>query len=71
MMSKLFKACFGLAIFITFYFFGYVGTALIHGSLFTPAEPEEEVASLETLAELYSQRHPNATPWETCEQEVN
>ena len=46
-------------------------TALIHGSLSTPAEPAEEVASLETLAELYSQRHPNATPWETCEQEVN
>jgi hypothetical protein len=71
MMTRLFKVCFALTIFITFYFFGYVGAALIHGLLRTPEEPVEEVAGLETLAELYSQRHPYATPWETCEQEVN
>lgn len=68
-MSKLFKACFGLAIFIAFYIFGYSGTALIHGTFFQP-QPTQEI-DIGVLVELYSQRHPDATPWETCEQEVN
>jgi len=68
-MSKLFKACFGLVIFMAFYIFGYSGTALIHGTFFQP-QPTQKV-DIGVLAELYSQRHPDATPWETCEQEVN
>jgi len=68
-MSKLFKACFGTVIFIAFYIFGYSGTALIHGTFFQP-QPTQEI-DIGVLAELYSQRHPDATPWETCEQEIN
>jgi len=68
-MSKLFKACFGLVIFMAFYIFGYSGTALIHGTFLQP-QPIQEI-DIGVLAELYSQRHPDATPWETCEQEIN
>jgi hypothetical protein len=68
-MSKLFKACFGLVIFMAFYIFGYSGTALIHGTFFQP-QPTQEI-DIAGLAEFYAQQHPDATPWETCEQEVN
>jgi len=69
MMSKVFKICFGLAMFVVFYFIGWVATATIH-SYFAPADVPEQTLSIEELASAFEQQHENATPWETCEQEV-
>ena len=68
-MSKVFKICFGLAIFVVFYFIGWMETATIH-SYFAPADVPEQTLSIEELAFAFEQQHENATPWETCEQEV-
>jgi len=54
---------------MAFYIFGYSGTALVHGTFFQP-QPTQEIG-IAGLAEFYAQQHPDATPWETCEQEVN
>ena len=67
-MSRLFKVCFALAMFVVFYFIGYAGAGLIHSSV-AQSEPVSE-NSLELLTNWYSQQFSDATPWETCEQEV-
>jgi hypothetical protein len=69
MMSRLFKVCFALAVFVVFYFVGYAGAGIIHSSLAQPEPVSQD--SLELLANWHSQQFPDATPWETCEQEVN
>lgn len=35
-----------------------------------PEVPVEDGPSFEKMADWYAERHPDATPWETCEQEV-
>ena len=67
-MSRLFKMCFGLAVFIFFYVVGYAGMLMIHGMFMQP-EPSPDT-SLEALSRWHSQQYPDATPWETCEQEA-
>tara|TARA_R100000234_G_scaffold45569_1_gene27257 strand:- start:777 stop:998 length:222 start_codon:yes stop_codon:yes gene_type:complete len=69
MMTKVFKLCFTLAVFIGFYFFGYVTTALVHTHFFQPDVPEQTV-SFEELAKAFESERQEATPWETCEQEA-
>lgn len=67
-MSRLFKACFTLVMFVAFYFIGCAGAGLIHNGV-AQSEPVSE-NSLELLANWHSQQFPDATPWETCEQEI-
>ena len=69
MMTKVFKICFALAVFIAFYFIGYAATAVVHTHLFEPELPEQTL-SIDELAAAFAERHPDATPWETCEQEA-
>ena len=68
-MTKVFKVCFTLAVFIGFYFFGYVTTAVVHTHFFQPDVPEQTV-SFKELARAFESEHQEATPWETCEQEA-
>jgi Ca2+/H+ antiporter len=69
MMTKVFKVCFTLAVFIGFYFFGYVTTAVVHTHFFQPEFPEQTL-SIEEMAAAFAEHHADATFWETCEQEV-
>jgi len=68
-MSKVFKVCFGLAIFVVSYFIGWVTTATIH-SHFAVADVPEQTLSIEELASAFEQQRESAASWETCEQEV-
>jgi len=68
MMSRLFKLCFALAVFMFFYVVGYAGMATIHNAFVQP-EPVANT-SLDMLSKWHSEQYPDATPWETCEQEA-
>ena len=68
-MTKVFKVCFTLAVFIGFYFFGYVTTAVVHTHFFQPELPEQTL-SIEEMAAAFAEHHADATFWETCEQEA-
>jgi hypothetical protein len=68
-MSRLFKVCFALAVVVVFYFVGYVGTRIIHAQFFQPT-PTTQTITIEELVEAYKAEYPDATPWETCEQEA-
>jgi hypothetical protein len=69
MMTKVFKACFALAVFILSYFFGYATVAMVHTNFLQPGQPEQTV-SFEELAKAFDEERESATPWETCEQEA-
>ena len=69
-MSRLFKVCFALAVVLVFYFVGYAGAGIIHTQFFQ-AQPTTQTITVEELVEAYAAEYPDATPWETCEQEVN
>jgi len=50
--------------------FSYVSVAAL--TALTVAEAEAEAGpTIESLSAWYASRHPDATPWETCEQETN
>jgi len=68
-MTKVFKACFTLAIVVGFYCFGYTTTALVHTYFFQPDVPEQTV-SFEELAKAFESERQEVTSWETCEQEA-
>jgi len=69
MMTKVFKACFALAVFILSYFFGYATIAMVHTNFLQPGQPEQTLSS-EELTRAFESERQDATPWETCEQEV-
>ncbi len=68
-MTNVLKACFALAVFIGFYFLGYVTMLLVHTHFVRPDLPEQTL-SIEELSAAFAEQHPGATPWETCEQEA-
>ena len=65
-MTKVFKVCFTLAVFIGFYFFGYVTTAVVHTHFFQPDVPEQNV-SFEELAKAFESEHQDDMQSEICE----